>query len=769
MYSVRLFMSTFFVFVHRKRAWPHSTHRKICKTGLLRFSMTSKLSEAISENGLQKLLSGSNGQFVFIGGKGGVGKTSTSSALALKLSDAGYKTLVVSTDPAHSLGDALDMKLSPGVLSPVVTERNLWALEIDAENALKNFKETANELDIESLAKTFGVPKDILQSFGLDDMASIFSNPPPGIDEIVSLIQIFEYADGQDGRTKYDRVVIDTAPTGHTVRLLQVPNFLNSVIGKLIVFQSKISRAVTSFKGFFGGGSDSSAGTESEQSKLLQKLEKFQNKLTRVKSVLADKSQTQFVIVTIPTVLAVTESTRLVESLKQENVGLSTIICNQVVSSDASSRYLETRRRSQLSSLQDLRTFLSDRYNAIEVTEVPYFDTEVTGIYGLRFFASVAHRIERGTARNPVMSRKLAIFGGKGGVGKTTSAASWAVQLADCGMKTLVVSTDPAHSLGDAFQEKLTGTPRLLDATPSGGQLWAMEVDPVAAVTEFKGIVRDALGGVGGDTAGTSASGSGFMDALGLGGIKDELVDLVAGVEDPPPGTDEIVALTRIIGMLENGYATSAGTLIRFDRVVLDTAPTGHTLRMLTLPVFLKELVRKVRSVRDKSGGMLNMGGRASDDQESTGSPPAVDRLGAFEARMDRLQQLLHSPADTEFAVVTIPTEVAVAETKRLIHSLAEQDILCRRLIVNQVIVPPPPLSPSAGETSHSVEAEQELREGSARVFLNRLRENQRRSIDQIKSVAEREHVPLLLVPYYELETRTVYGLRAIGNALFGA
>ena len=88
----------------------------------------------------------------------------------------------------------------------------------------------------------------------------------------------------------------------------------------------------------------------------------------------------------------------------------------------------------------------------------------------------------------------IAIFGGKGGVGKTTTSSSWAVQLCDSGFRTLVVSTDPAHSLGDAFQEPLSGIPKRLDIpsiTMNGGQLWAMEIDPQAALQEFKDIVTE--------------------------------------------------------------------------------------------------------------------------------------------------------------------------------------------------------------------------------------------------------------------------------------
>jgi arsenite-transporting ATPase len=123
----------------------------------------------------------------------------------------------------------------------------------------------------------------------------------------------------------------------------------------------------------------------------------------------------------------------------------------------------------------------------------------------------------------------------KGGVGKTTSAASWGLSLSDSGLNTLVVSTDPAHSLGDSLQEQLSGTPRLLDRSSEGGSLWAMEIDPVSALAEFQQLVKEALSE---DESSSASSSSGFLGGLGLSGIKKDLGELISGANDPPPGTD---------------------------------------------------------------------------------------------------------------------------------------------------------------------------------------------------------------------------------------
>ena len=703
-----------------------------------------------------------NTQFVFVGGKGGVGKTSSSSALAISMSDAGLRTLVVSTDPAHSLGDALDVNLSSGHVTPITTETNLWALEIDVDQAIEEFQSMAQSLNTEKLAESLGVPRDIIEALGISDLASIFTNPPPGVDEIVALTKIFQYADEKlpNGNPKYERIIIDTAPTGHTIRLLQLPAFLNSVTGKLIKFRAKLMGALETFKGLFGGG-DNAAATLGGA---LGRIEELQTNVARVKATLTDPSKTQFVVVTIPTSLAVAESKRLVTSLRGEGIRVSTILCNQIVADDAGPKYIDTRRMAQRQCINKMNNAATvsaaaadSMYPTVEITEVPYVDTEITGIYGLRFFSNLAHAPKPKTATNPINARKLTIFGGKGGVGKTTSAASWGVLLSDSGMKTLVMSTDPAHSLGDAFGETLTGVPRMLDQNAaSGGQLWAMEIDPDAALAEFQELIQGAMG------KSSSTMMDGAAGGMGLPDFKNDITDMLSGVNDPPPGTDEIVAMTKVVTFLEEGCVLPNGQTIKFDRIVLDTAPTGHTMRMLQLPDFLTALVQKLKKIRDKAGtigGMMGMmGGGGGGGRSTEKSEEVVDserRLEKFEKRMERLDELLHSPREAEFTVVTIPTEVATAETVRLLSSLKDESIGMRRVIINQVL--PNPINDNKEEADIATTA-----------FLNRLRQGQQTSIRELQTLADNTgSAQLIKVPYFDMEVRTVYGLRVVGTTIF--
>ena len=175
-------------------------------------------------------------QTVFVGGKGGVGKTTSSAALAIQLAMQDLKVLVVSTDPAHSLGDALDEDLRKGRGNPVMmtdplTAGRLYAAEVDAESALQEFRENLASFDVDKLATSLGVSSDLLEGLGLREFSGLLNNPPPGLDELVALANVM------DDKKDFDVVVIDTAPTGHTLRLLALPQFLGTS-SKYIFFKS---------------------------------------------------------------------------------------------------------------------------------------------------------------------------------------------------------------------------------------------------------------------------------------------------------------------------------------------------------------------------------------------------------------------------------------------------------------------------------------------------------------------------------------------------
>ena len=261
------------------------------------------------------------------------------------------------------------------------------------------------------------------------------------------------------------------------------------------------------------------------------------------------------------------------------------------------------------------------------------------------------------------------LYGGKGGVGKTTMAAATALTSAAGGTSTLVVSTDPAHSLSDTLETQIPPTPtRIREELP----LWAAEIDPDEAVGE--GVFGDAdpLGGMGemGDQMGPMGDmlgGEGDDEMGGLAGMM--------GMGGSMPGADEAVAMRQLLEYLDDP---------RFDRVVVDTAPTGHTLRLLELPELMDSMVGRVMKMRQRMQGMFEglkgMFGGGSDDAD-----PSAD-LEQLRERIERLRGVLRDPDQTDFRVVMIPEEMSVVESERLVDQLGAFDIPVQTLVVNRVM-----------------------------------------------------------------------------------
>ncbi len=262
------------------------------------------------------------------------------------------------------------------------------------------------------------------------------------------------------------------------------------------------------------------------------------------------------------------------------------------------------------------------------------------------------------------------LYGGKGGVGKTTMAAATGLASAAGGVRTLVVSTDPAHSLSDTYETEIPAEPaRIREDVP----LYAAEIDPDAAVDEGMfgadgdplgglGEMGDAMGGMGGDGPMGGAEGE---DGEGLGG-------LLGGTM---PGADEAAAMRQLLEYLDDP---------RFDRVVVDTAPTGHTLRLLQLPEIMDSMLGRVMKLRQRFSGMMDgikgMFGGGDDDPD-----PSAD-LEELRERIERLRAVLRDPAKTDFRVVMIPEEMSVVESERLVARLDEFGIPVNTLVVNRVM-----------------------------------------------------------------------------------
>lgn len=254
---------------------------------------------------------------------------------------------------------------------------------------------------------------------------------------------------------------------------------------------------------------------------------------------------------------------------------------------------------------------------------------------------------------------QLICYGGKGGVGKTTCAAATGVKLAGRGRETVVVSTDPAHSLSDSFETSLSGVPRALRT-----HLWAAEVDPETRRESYR------------DMAATFAA---ELREVGIRLSDADVDDLfLSGVA---PGSDEIAALDVIADFADDE---------RFEYVVLDTAPTGHTLRLLELPAVLETTMEKVLKVRGQVRSLADSARRVvlGPYYYATGRRDADERdeFAALKERMEHVGALLRDPDRTDFRVVTTPESMAISETERLVDRLRTFDIPISTLVVNGVL-----------------------------------------------------------------------------------
>ncbi|WP_396610458.1 ArsA family ATPase [Haloferax sp. S1W] len=283
------------------------------------------------------------------------------------------------------------------------------------------------------------------------------------------------------------------------------------------------------------------------------------------------------------------------------------------------------------------------------------------------------------------------LYGGKGGVGKTTMAAATALASAADGTSTLVVSTDPAHSLSDTLGVPVPAEPtRLREDMP----LYAAEIDPDSVMegpfadagagdvadttdeTEYDTAEYDADNPfVGGDSDGSNSPFGGMGDTMG--GFEDLLGgDGPMGMGGPMPGADEAAAMQQLLEYLDDP---------RFDRVVIDTAPTGHTLRLLELPEIMDSMLGRIVRMRDKFSGMMDnikgMFGGGPDEPQA-----GMADLDDLRERIEHLRSILRDPAKTDFRVVMIPEEMSVVESTRLVARLDEFGIPVQTLVVNRVM-----------------------------------------------------------------------------------
>lgn len=299
-------------------------------------------------------------KFVLFGGKGGVGKTTCAAAHALYLAEHGKKTLIVSTDPAHSLGDSFEKKLSG---NETEISKNMYAAEINPKENISAFMEKISS-EKSSMPKIHGFDiSELTPLSGLDAM--------PGIDEMTAFDKFLQYV----SNSAYDYIVFDTAPTGHTLRFLKMPAVMDSWLGKMLKLRLQISSAMNMFKQLL-------PFSEKEKDDSLKNLEEMKKRIALCKDVLTSKEKTEFILVTIPQEMAILETERYLKQLSEFGIHAGKIIVNQVQPETNGQKcpLCSERRKMHLQKIVEIR----QKFKGIKILSIPLFKEEIKGMKNLR-------------------------------------------------------------------------------------------------------------------------------------------------------------------------------------------------------------------------------------------------------------------------------------------------------------------------------------------------------------------------------------------------
>lgn len=304
-----------------------------------------------------------NLNMVMFGGKGGVGKTTCASSSAIWAAEHGRNTLIISIDPAHSLGDSLGVDLPPGEPKQIPGIDNLTALEINPKANISEFRGLTNINPIEEM----GMP-DIMGGMPLmEDLQELTSMNPPGIDEALALLKMLEFVETEHD---YDLIIFDTAPTGHTLRFLSLPETLSGWIGKLINMRIKFGNMFGAIKRIF-------TREEKKEDNSLKILERLNNSILNARDDLTNPLKNSFVIVMIPEEMAITETGRLLNELIKNNIPVSNIVVNQLYQDPSDlCNFCRARREMQQRNLIKIREIFNEKLGK-NLIEIPLFKEEI--------------------------------------------------------------------------------------------------------------------------------------------------------------------------------------------------------------------------------------------------------------------------------------------------------------------------------------------------------------------------------------------------------
>ncbi len=571
-------------------------------------------------------------------GKGGVGKSTISSGFACRWAKQfpQEKILLVSTDPAHSLEDVLQLDVGdrPNNLDTIP---NLYVRNLDAERLLVDFKER------------YGDTLELLVERGSfvegEDLTPVWDLDWPGLDELMGLLEIQRLFSDKE----YDRVVVDMAPSGHTLNLFKLMDFLDEMLETLELFQEKHRYMSKTFSGKY---------TPDEADDFLKDL---QEELSAGRELLQGNESTACLAIAIAEPMSFLETRRFIEGLDKLEIACGGIFINQVIeNTQDSDRALE--QEDIISKFTDLagdkplwllfeqqkellgEAAVSELLDKIQPPEAYQIDSN------LAQNVSFPDKIDPGLPDFISLGRRLILVGGKGGVGKTTTSATIAYGMAEKypDKNIRIISIDPAHSLGDAFGMSLGHEPTNIKAN-----LTAQEIDAQEILDRFR---EEYLWELAAMMSGDNPD-------------NDSAIEIAYGpkawrniVEQALPGVDEMLSLLNAISLLEEETE---------DLIIIDTAPTGHLLRFLEMPTALADWLAWIFKLWMKY-------------QKVLGRTEFMGRLRKLRQRVVKAQKIFKDPEQTEFIGVTLARSGVIAEAKRLYAAIDEKGIAQNYLILNR-------------------------------------------------------------------------------------
>jgi len=608
-----------------------------------------------------------NTKYIFFSGKGGVGKTTMACATAVHYANEGKKTLIVTTDPASNLADVFETEIGHKI-TPLLS--NLWGMEIDPDKATEEYRE-----------RILAPMRTVMPESVMAVLEEQFNSPCTT--EIASFDRFVDFmvAEKEGKGEKYDVVIFDTAPTGHTVRLLELP----------VDWSKHIEESAK-------GQGNTCIGP-------VASIQENKVKYDEATRLLSDTERTTFMFVLQPEETSVYETKRSSKELNEIGVKNVELIINGILPEEVCEHpFFKSRFDMQQKYIKIIESEFP-----VKIRRMYQRDGEIKGVERILniekdLFANSAKQtyvIGNGELLKkefhnfipdsiddiitPNGKTKSIFFTGKGGVGKTVISVVTAFKFASDGYKTLLLTTDPAAHIGEVLEQNITDHIQKVKGVEN---LWSVIVDQEKATEEYKQRIIEE-------------SKSKYSEDM-MVAIKEELES---------PCTEEMAAFDKFMGYVESDD---------YDFVVFDTAPTGHTLRLLELPFDYSDQVSLMVTTNDKS-------------QEAK---------SVTQKRFDKVIARMKDPRQSIFSFVVYPESTPVIEAYRAMLDLKEAGIKTQFVVANQVLEP----------------------EYCTNEFFIKRRKMQEKYLSEIK---ERFQLPVTIMPLLDSEIRGLKMIDKAANFLF--